>query len=94
MLHVTEAHYLHDYLLALSFNDGRTGVADLGDALDRGVFRTLQNKQQFAQVTVDPELQTVQWASGQDMAPEFLYFKAFGKEPDLQDQFKRWGYLK
>ena len=27
------------------------------------------------------------------LAPEYLYFKAFKNKLNLQDQFKKWGYI-
>jgi len=33
------------------------------------------------------------WANGADIAPEYLYFLAFKDEPDLQEKFKKWGYV-
>jgi hypothetical protein len=28
-LHITEVNYLHDYLVEVTFNNGRKGIADL-----------------------------------------------------------------
>jgi hypothetical protein len=32
-LHITNARYLEDYKVEVSFNNGRKGIADLADAL-------------------------------------------------------------
>ena len=37
-IHITSAKYLEDYKVAVSFNNGRKGVADLSDALKGPVF--------------------------------------------------------
>ncbi|WP_222862038.1 DUF2442 domain-containing protein [Zoogloea oleivorans] len=42
ILHITAAEYLHDYTLAVSFNNGQKGIADLTDALGQGVFQSLR----------------------------------------------------
>ncbi len=52
----------------------------------------LQDVDFFSKATVDKELETVVWPNGADFAPEFLYFKAFGDEAELQAQFEAWGY--
>jgi hypothetical protein len=36
---------------------------------------------------------TISWENGLDLAPEFLYFLAFRNEPELQELFRKWGYL-
>ncbi len=92
-LHVTRVEYLRDYVLRVTFNDGRVGEADLALALSGPVFAPLKDKSLFAQATVDPELETVVWPNGADLAPEFLYFRAFRDDPALARQFEEWGYL-
>ena len=47
----------------------------------------------FRQLTLDAELQTICWPNGVDLAPEYLYFKAFKDDPALRPQFEAWGYL-
>ena len=41
-LHVTNARYLEDYKVEVSFNDGRKGIADLTDALKGPIFEPLK----------------------------------------------------
>jgi len=92
ILHVTEAKYLTDYKIRVSFNDGKEGVADLSDGLIGPVFNPLKNKKLFAQLCVDEELATIVWPNGADLAPESVYFKVFKNVPELQRQFQEWGY--
>lgn len=92
-LHITNARYLEDYKVAVSFDNGREGVADLADALKGPVFEPLRNKSEFSALIVDKELKTITWPSGADMAPEYIYFQIFRDEPGLQSQFKQWGYI-
>jgi hypothetical protein len=94
ILHVTKAEYLGGFRIALSFDDGRSGVADLSGTLDGPVFEELNDPRKFAAFSLDPELRTIAWPNGADLAPEFLYFLAFRDDPDLQDLFARWGYAK
>ena len=71
-LHVTTARPLGGSRLWLRFDDGAEGEVDLGPELDGPVFAPLRDPAVFAQVRVDPELRTVAWPNGADLAPEFL----------------------
>lgn len=93
LLHVTEAKHLHDYMVEITFNNGRKGRVDLSDSLHGPVFEPLKEPGKFAQLRVDAELETIVWPNGADLAPEFLYFKAFKGEAELAPQFKAWGYM-
>lgn len=93
ILHVIDAKYLGGYKVEISFNDGRKGIADLSNALQGPVFQPLKNESIFAQLKLDKELDTISWPNGADIAPEYLYFQAFKDDSDLQEQFKRWGYM-
>jgi Protein of unknown function (DUF2442) len=92
-LHVTDAKYLTDYKVEVTFNNGRKGIADLSDALKGAIFEPLKNQSEFSRLTVDKELDTIVWSNGADLAPEYIYFQAFKNEAELQLQFKQWGYL-
>jgi hypothetical protein len=92
-LHVTDAKYLEDYKIDVSFNNGRQGIVDLKDALKGTMFEPLKNKEAFSNLVVDKELDTIVWANGADLAPEYIYFQTFKNDPELQHQFKQWGYI-
>ena len=92
-LHVTEARYIGDYKVEVFFNNGKRGVADLSEALRGPVFKPLREPSVFAQLRVDDELETIVWPNGADLAPEYIYFQAFKREPELQTQFRQWGYI-
>ncbi|MEE2717234.1 MAG: DUF2442 domain-containing protein [SAR324 cluster bacterium] len=92
-LHITSAKYLDEYRVEVVFNDGRKGVADLASTLNGRVFEPLKDKTLFAKLSVDDELETIVWPNGADLAPEYLYFRAFKDDPALQPQFQKWGYL-
>jgi hypothetical protein len=93
LVNVIEAKYLDGYRIAVTFNDGRSGVADLTDALNGPVFEPLKDEREFRKFTVDNELDTIVWPNGADVAPEYVFYKAFKNDADLQEQFKDWGYL-
>lgn len=75
ILHVKEAKYLHDYVIWLKFNDGAIGEVDLKDELYGEVFESLKEVDRFKAFKVDPELETIVWDNGADLAPEFLHDK-------------------
>jgi hypothetical protein len=71
-LHIEEAKYLHDYVIWLRFNDGSEGEIDLIGELEGEVFGPLRDLNEFKSFRVDPELGTIAWQDGADLAPAFL----------------------
>lgn len=72
MLHIRSARYVSGYKIWVSFDDGTSGEIDLEGELRGPVFDSLKDQSIFSKVTVDPELETVVWPNGADLAPEFL----------------------
>ena len=72
MLHVTDVRPLGGFRLWLCFSDGAEGEVDLAAELDGSVFEPLRDAAVFARVGVDPEVRTIAWPNGADLAPEFL----------------------
>lgn len=70
---VVEVKPLDGYRLWLRFQDGVSGIADLSAELWGPMFEPLKDAALFAQASVHPELETVTWPNGADLAPEFLY---------------------
>jgi hypothetical protein len=70
---VVEVKPLPHCRLWLRFLDGTEGTVDLSQELWGPMFEPLANHEVFNQVRVDPELETVVWPNGADLAPEFLY---------------------
>ena len=62
-----------DHILTLNFDYGENGILDLKPFLDFGVFRKLRDMKLFRQVRI--VFDTVEWAEGIDLAPEFVYEK-------------------
>ncbi len=92
-LHVTDAEYIDEYKVKVSFSNGRTGVADLSSALKGSVFEPLKDKSLFSMLKVDKELETIIWPNGADLAPEYIYFLTFRDDMELQPKFREWGYI-
>ncbi len=94
MLAVNEAKYSGNYCISLTFNNGRQGVANLKETIfhdKRLIFSTLKDESNFKDFKV--EHSTVVWSNEIDLASEYLFYLAFKDDPDLQGQFKQWGYL-
>jgi hypothetical protein len=72
ILRVIDAKLVRDFVVWLRFNDGSEGEVDLSTELEGPVFEPLRDPQLFAQVRLDPDLHTLVWPNGADLAPEFL----------------------
>lgn len=72
MLHIKSAQHISDFVLRVAFDDGTTADIDLENVLVGPVFEPLKDVSVFSRVAVDPELETVVWPNGADLAPEFL----------------------
>jgi hypothetical protein len=71
---VTDAKALHGYRLWVRFSDGSEGEVHLKDFVfsdTRPIVAALRDTAAFAAIRVD--LDTVVWANGFDLAPEYLY---------------------
>lgn len=75
LIDVVEARYVRDFVVWVRFEDGVEGEVDLSAELYGPVFEPLKNLEYFKQVAVDPELGTIAWPNGADLASEFLYDK-------------------
>lgn len=73
LVDIVEVESLGGYRLRIVFADGVVGEVDFDRREWRGVFEPLRDPDYFAKVAVDPELGTIGWPSGVDMAPEPLY---------------------
>jgi hypothetical protein len=73
MLNVQALKYRGGHRLWLRFNDGAEGEVNLAAHLVGPVFLPLRDPAMFAAVRLDPELRTVVWPNGADLAPEFLH---------------------
>lgn len=65
---------LPDYRLAVTFQDGVSGVVDLSgltSALDLGVFAPLKDQAYFGQARL--ELGAVTWPNGADLDPAWMH---------------------
>lgn len=64
---------LENYLLSIEFSNGEHGILDMKPYLDFGVFKRIKEPKAFQKVFVS--FDTIEWQSGVDLAPEFVYNK-------------------
>ena len=93
MLSILKANYDDDYTISVEFSDHKKGKVDLKDFITNGnikPFKELQDIGKFKNFHVD---YTLKWDGNLDLAPEYLYFKAFENDSSLRNQFQEWGYI-
>ncbi len=73
ILRVVRAEVSGPHHLALEFNDGSAGAADLAPLFGGPVFEPLRRPEYFALAELDPVCGTVVWPNGADFAPEALW---------------------
>ncbi|MDX8399862.1 MAG: DUF2442 domain-containing protein [Gallionellaceae bacterium] len=94
LLEITDAQYLEDYRVKLTFNDGRDGIANLHPLITANptsIFPTFADKTFVRLFSL--EHGTLCWPGECDVAAEYLCFHAFQKDAGLQALFRQWGYL-
>ena len=72
MLHITKVKHVRAKVVWVSFDDGVAGEVDLDGVLEGPVFEALEDEKEFSKAYVDPELETIAWPNGADLAPEFV----------------------
>lgn len=65
-----------NYVLVIDFDNGERGRLDMTPYLEFGVFQRLKDRNAFKRVRV--AFDTVEWDSGVDLDPEFVYAKCQG----------------
>ena len=77
---ISSVSHLGEYRLRVGFVDGTFRTIDLGPKLASSVgpiFEPLRDVAFFAQVSVDPEIGTVVWPNGADIAPDVIHERSF-----------------
>jgi len=60
-----------DYLMTVKFDNGEKGVLDMKPVLDCGIFTRIKDNDAFKRVHV--AFDTIEWDSGVDLDPEYVY---------------------
>ena len=80
---VTNVMPREDYTLFIEFDNGESGTLDMKPLHDFGVFTQLKDHNVFQQVRV--AFDSIEWESGVDLDPEFVYAKCKGVDTAQQD---------
>jgi hypothetical protein len=70
---VIDGRHAGGYRVWLRFADGLSGEIDLEKELWGPVFEPLKDVAEFAKVRFEPDIGTIVWPNGADLAPEFLH---------------------
>ena len=63
----------NNHVLSIDFDNDESGTLDMKPFLDIGVFQKLKKLSSFKRVRVS--FDTIEWDSGVDLDPEFIYSK-------------------
>jgi len=70
-LEISQAEYLDNYRIKLTFNNGEIKTVDLQNELTGSVYGPLHQLNYFKNFQL--KYNTIEWANGADYAPEYLY---------------------
>ncbi|MRI62446.1 DUF2442 domain-containing protein [Ornithobacterium rhinotracheale] len=73
MLRIIYAKYIKDFVLRLTFNDGKIKDVDFSEIFNSERFAHLKKHDNFVQYALT--YHTIEWYDGTDFTPEFLYEK-------------------
>jgi hypothetical protein len=69
---IVDAHYVSGFKIWIRFSDDVEGEVDLSRELTGPIFEPLRDVEAFKRFRLHPELRTLVWSNGADLAPEFL----------------------
>jgi hypothetical protein len=70
-LEVSQAEYLDNYRIKLTFNNGEIKTVDLQSELNGSIYVPLRQLDFFKNFQL--KYNTIEWENGADYAPEYLY---------------------
>ena len=81
MKKIKKVKVLPRYRLELTFDDGVSGIVDLSENVDKGVFALWRDPRTFDQVRIGSSGELI-WGDKIDLCPDALYLKVTGKKPE------------
>jgi Protein of unknown function (DUF2442) len=86
---IKAAEVIGPHSLRLKFEDGFQRVVDLSPILHGKRFGPLRDPKCFAQIRINPDLETIEWPTGADFDPETLYHWDWYVD-DLRAMAEKW----
>ena len=74
---VQEVKYIADYTICIKFDDGISGTIQLNDLVQKGVFKVIQDKNQFAKVYTNGY--SIAWSNELEIDATTIYSELTGK---------------
>ena len=74
---VQEVKYLSDYTISIKFEDGVLGTIQLKELVEKGIFKVLQDKNQFAKVYTNGY--SIAWSNELEIDATTIYSEITGK---------------
>ena len=74
---VQEVKYISDYIISIKFDDGVNGTIELNDLVQMGIFKVLQDKNQFAKVYTNGY--SIAWSNELEIDATTIYSELTGK---------------
>jgi hypothetical protein len=74
---VQEVKYIADYTINIKFDDGISGTIQLNDLVQKGIFKVLQDKNQFAKVYTNGY--SIAWSDELEIDATKIYSDLTGK---------------
>ena len=72
-LKLIDVQGLDNYCLALKYEDGTQGIADVSNLANKGIFEEWDRNNLFKRVYLDKESNAVTWNENLDICPGSLY---------------------
>lgn len=77
MIWVENARYIDGYRAFVRFSDGKESIIDFENYIQSKpngtIFEPLKKLENFQTLRFNPDIDTIEWANGADIAPERLY---------------------
>jgi hypothetical protein len=74
---VQEVKYISDYIISIKFDDGVYGTIELSDLVQKGIFKVLQDKNEFAKVYTNGY--SIAWSNELEIDATTIYSELTGK---------------